>query len=115
MISHSHFDHTGDPSTFPASTKLVVGPGTQAHCRPGYPLNLDALVLEKAFLGREVMEIEYPEDGLSINGMKAFDYFGDGSFYLLDAPGVSLPLHEYGGSKLISRFLALSGTSGRAC
>lgn len=93
----------------------MVGPSTQAHCRPGYPLNPDALVLEKAFLGREVTEIEYSEDGLLINGMKAFDYFGDGSFYLLDAPGVSLRLHECGGSKLITRFLALSGTFGRAC
>jgi hypothetical protein len=86
--SHSHIDHSGNPSTFPSTAKLVIGPGTQAHCRPGYPLNPDAGVLESDFLGREVLEFEYPEDNILINGMKTYDYFGDGSFYLLDAPGV---------------------------
>lgn len=28
--SHHHWDHVGDPSTFPGSTGLVVGPGFQA-------------------------------------------------------------------------------------
>lgn len=30
--------------------------------------------------------------GLKIGRFPAFDYFGDGGFYLLDAPAVSLPL-----------------------
>jgi hypothetical protein len=47
-------------------------------------------VPESNFLGREVVEIEFLENAPSINGLKAYDYFGDGSFYLLDAPGVSL-------------------------
>ena len=30
--SHHHWDHTGDPSLFPGSTELVVGPGfVKAH------------------------------------------------------------------------------------
>lgn len=39
--------------------------------------------------GREVREISF-EDGpgaLKIGGFRAHDFFGDGSFYLLDAPG----------------------------
>jgi hypothetical protein len=87
--SHSHFDHVGNPSTFPPSTALVVGPGTQAHVRPGYPLNQEASLPESDFLGREVVEITFAEKAADIAGLRSHDYFGDGSFYLLDAPGVS--------------------------
>ena len=38
--------------------------------------------------GRPTREIEF-DNALDIGGFRAFDYFGDGSFYLLDAPGVS--------------------------
>lgn len=46
------------------------------------------------FRGRPTREIEFESDGegLNIGGFAAFDYFGDGSFYLLDAPGVSFQL-----------------------
>ncbi|KAL1866893.1 hypothetical protein Daus18300_006596 [Diaporthe australafricana] len=99
--SHSHFDHAGDPSRFPAHTQLVVGPGVRAASWPGYPTNPDALVLDSDAAGRVVREIKFreEEDGatagdggdgpppLQVAGFDAFDYFGDGSFYLLDAPG----------------------------
>ncbi|KZT72063.1 Metallo-hydrolase/oxidoreductase [Daedalea quercina L-15889] len=85
--SHSHFDHTGNPSTFPPTTALVVGAGTQAAVRPGYPLNPDAGLPESDFLGRDVVEIAFPDDAPTIAGLKSHDYFGDGSFYLLEAPG----------------------------
>jgi hypothetical protein len=87
-FSHTHIDHIGNPNTFPSSTTLVLGPGTQAHARPGYPLNENGQVPESAFLGREVVEIEFKEDAPTIAGLKAYDYFEDGSFYLLNAPGV---------------------------
>lgn len=86
--SHWHYDHTGDPSTFPASTSLIVGPGFKDAFIPAqcYPSNPDGMVLESDFAGREVREISF--DGSTvISGFKAFDFFGDGSFYLLDAPG----------------------------
>ena len=47
--SHSHFDHIGDPSTFPHSTDLVVGPGWKNAFLPGYPTNPDALVMDAYF------------------------------------------------------------------
>ncbi len=84
--SHWHYDHIGDPSTFPGSTTLVVGPGFKEAFMPAYPVNKDSPLLEKDFEGREVREIEFG-NGLKIGRFKAFDYFGDGSFYLLDSPG----------------------------
>ena len=86
--SHYHFDHTGDPSLFPSTTSLIVGPGFKSNPQtyPGYPLNPDALVSQDAFEGREVLELEF-NSGLEIGGFKALDFFGDGSFYLLQASG----------------------------
>lgn len=37
--------------------------------------------------GREVREIAFDDAGLKVGAFPAFDYFGDGSFYLLDSPG----------------------------
>lgn len=56
---------------------------------PGYPVRKDAFVLESAFEGRNVREISF-EQNLKVGRFRAFDYFGNGSFYLLDAPGHSL-------------------------
>lgn len=88
--SHHHFDHIGDPSTFPESTALVVGPGVAKLCWPGYPTNQDGVVLDADVGGRVVHEIDFAAQPLRVGGFDAFDYFGDGSFYLLNAPGHSL-------------------------
>ncbi|KAL9594760.1 MAG: hypothetical protein Q9219_006846 [cf. Caloplaca sp. 3 TL-2023] len=84
--SHNHFDHIGDITTFPPSTELVVGPGVRALSWPGWPLNPDAIVLDEDQKGRHVREIAF-DHGLKVGRFDAHDYFGDGSFYLLDAPG----------------------------
>lgn len=47
--SHWHWDHLGDPSTFPGSTELVVGPGFKEAFFPGYPSKEDAPVRESDF------------------------------------------------------------------
>ncbi|OJJ08734.1 hypothetical protein ASPVEDRAFT_66609 [Aspergillus versicolor CBS 583.65] len=88
--SHRHFDHVGDPSTFPTSTELVLGPGAIAVCLPGYPTNPDAMLLDSDVRGRKVREIEFNGDSAGscqVGRVEAHDYFGDGSFYLLNAPG----------------------------
>lgn len=89
--SHTHFDHTGDMKEFPASTDLVVGPGVKATAWPGYPTDPDALTLDSDAEGRNVREINFNtrDNGelLMVAGFPAHDYFGDGSLYLLDAPG----------------------------
>jgi glyoxylase-like metal-dependent hydrolase (beta-lactamase superfamily II) len=92
ILSHHHWDHTGDPSTFPASTELVVGPGFKAAHLPGYPENQDATLLQTDYEGRKMREIDFAEDsvGFKIGRFRAHDFFGDGSFYLLDTPGHSI-------------------------
>jgi glyoxylase-like metal-dependent hydrolase (beta-lactamase superfamily II) len=84
--SHWHWDHTGDPSTFEKSTALIVGPGFVDNFLPGYPTNESGRILESDYEGREIREISFDQD-LKIGSFDAFDYFGDGSFYLLDSPG----------------------------
>ncbi|KAL8779003.1 MAG: hypothetical protein Q9213_007152 [Squamulea squamosa] len=84
--SHYHWDHTGDPSTFPHSTDLVVGPGFKDAFVPAYPTKQNCPIHESDYADRELREISFDSD-LTIGGYKAFDYFGDGSFYLLDSPG----------------------------
>ncbi|KAJ3491947.1 hypothetical protein NLG97_g5500 [Lecanicillium saksenae] len=88
--SHCHFDHTGDPATFDSGTALVVGPGVKEHLMPGYPTNPDSSLLDSDWAGRQVREISFEKSALQIGRFKAFDYFSDGSFYLLNAPGHAL-------------------------
>ncbi|RDA85888.1 hypothetical protein CP532_2715 [Ophiocordyceps camponoti-leonardi (nom. inval.)] len=88
--SHWHFDHTGDPSTFGPGTALIVGPGFCAPENgifPGYPANSSSPILESDYAGRELRELSFSDSSLAIGRMPALDYFGDGSLYLLDAPG----------------------------
>lgn len=90
VTASRHFDHTGDPSTFPSSTKLIVGEGFQKAFLPGYPADPEGRVLESDFKDRDVMEVPFNTSSIRIGRFKAFDYFGDGSFYILDAPGHSI-------------------------
>ncbi|OAP59117.1 hypothetical protein AYL99_06415 [Fonsecaea erecta] len=86
--SHWHWDHLGDPSTFPPSTEVVVGPGFKEAFMPGYPGKPDSPVRESDFKGRQLREVTFTEPGtLQIGDFRAHDFFGDGSFYLLDTPG----------------------------
>ncbi|KAL1853521.1 hypothetical protein Daus18300_011802 [Diaporthe australafricana] len=85
--SHSHFDHIGDMRTFPPRTELVVGPGFSERWSPGFPTKPDAPVREEDLAGRGVREISFGDGELKVGPFPAHDFFGDGSFYLLDAPG----------------------------
>ncbi|KAL8675036.1 MAG: hypothetical protein Q9224_007482, partial [Gallowayella concinna] len=84
--SHWHWDHTGDPSLFPKSAELIVGPGFKDAFLPGYPGKKDSPMLETDFEGRNVREIEFDKDN-RIGQYPSYDLFGDGSFYILDVPG----------------------------
>ncbi|QMW42500.1 metallo-beta-lactamase superfamily protein [Aspergillus flavus] len=86
--SHWHWDHIGDPSTFPPSTDLIVGPGFRNAMLPGYPANPDSPIRETDYANRTLREIPFTgPTTLHIGQFPAYDYFGDGSFYLLDSPG----------------------------
>lgn len=88
--SHHHMDHTGDPSLFPPSTELLVGPGFKLDkaTAPGYPKNMDALVTDDAFIGRDLVELDF-RSAIDIGGFLALDFFQDGSLYLLRSNGHS--------------------------
>ncbi|KAK2010865.1 metallo-beta-lactamase superfamily protein [Colletotrichum eremochloae] len=82
--SHAHFDHRGDVSVFPKSTTLVTGPGYfSSKGRPGGPDDPQAAI---EFEGRLLKEADFGS-GLMVGKFKAQDFFGDGSLYLLEAPG----------------------------
>ena len=84
--SHHHFDHRGDMSLFPSSTKLIIGPGLRA-AYPTYPGKQDSDLMEDEFKGREVHELSSSDLSFTIGDYPAHDLFKDGSFYLLSAPG----------------------------
>jgi len=89
--SHYHPDHTGDLTLFPTSISLVVGPGfkSRALTYPGKPINPNAQTLHEAFEGRELIELDFNSSAstLKVAGLRTIDWFEDGSFYLLEAPG----------------------------
>ncbi|KIW84400.1 hypothetical protein Z517_03650 [Fonsecaea pedrosoi CBS 271.37] len=87
--SHWHWDHLGDPSRFPPSTDLIVGPGFKEAFLPGFPAKADSPVRESDFRGRNVVEIAFDKSPAvsQVGPFQAFDYFGDGSFFLVDTPG----------------------------
>lgn len=90
--SHHHIDHTGNPTGFPETTDLIVGPGFKETQMPGYPTNEHGLVPERDYQGRNLRQLNFDTEssGADIGGFRAIDYFGDASFYLLETPGVSL-------------------------
>ena len=84
--SHWHWDHIGDPSSFPPHVDLVVGQGFKDAMLPGYPANPESPIQETDYANRLLREITFDRE-LKIGQFPAYDYFGDGSFYLLDSPG----------------------------
>jgi glyoxylase-like metal-dependent hydrolase (beta-lactamase superfamily II) len=114
-VAHSRFPYsTGDVTTFPPSATLVVGPGFKEQLLPGYPINPDSPVLEADWVNRELREIIF-DQRLQIGPFKAFDFFGDGSLYLLDTPG-----HAIGHMAALARtekesFVFLGGDCAHHC
>lgn len=86
IISHHHYDHIGDPASFPQSMKLVVGPGFSEQFLPGYPRAAASPAFEDAFEGRTIHELDFTNQ-IDHLGFRAYDYFRDGSLYILDTPG----------------------------
>ncbi|KAJ7048511.1 beta-lactamase-like protein [Mycena amicta] len=107
--SHAHVDHIGDISKFPPSTELVVNSSMSMET---YETDPQSALLPSDFAGRNLVKIDFDHTKLTIGGFKAHDYFGDGSFYLLDVPG-HLKGHICGLARVTPRSFVLMG--GDAC
>lgn len=87
ILSHLHFDHVGDCMKFPDS-ELVVGPGSHASTAPGWPdapgSPFDGSVLKHPHFRELSPEKDWKPFGPF---SKAIDWWGDQSFYVIDAPG----------------------------
>lgn len=78
---------------FPSTTSITVGPGFRS-LLPGYPENKNSPICASNFENRKLTEIdevllntESSPTAVNIGKFRGHDYFGDGSFYLLDTPG----------------------------
>ncbi|KAH8885918.1 Metallo-hydrolase/oxidoreductase [Thozetella sp. PMI_491] len=96
VFSHLHFDHVGDPTTFSHAT-FIAGPGSREATAPGYPKNTLSPFLSAIIDHEKYHELSFEKDCWVPVGSfeRGYDYFGDGSFYLLDAPG-HMPGHLSG-------------------
>lgn len=91
ILSHHHWDHVGDPSKFPASTSLIVGPGYKNKYLPGWPADPECTATTTdTYTGREVIELDVTSNDKKVRKIgpySAYDWFGDESFYILSTPG----------------------------
>ncbi|KAJ6486901.1 hypothetical protein C8R45DRAFT_996388 [Mycena sanguinolenta] len=82
--SHSHADHTGDMSKFPASTDLVFSKDLSTETHESNPYSH---IVASDLAGRKLTRLDFNNTSPVVGGFKAFDFFGDGSFYILDVAG----------------------------
>ena len=89
--SHLHWDHAGDPEPF-TSAEIVIGAEGASLLEGAYPENHDSMY--RAFpQGRPVKHADFEDTHnnsvVSPFGPfeRAIDFYGDGSLYLVDAPG----------------------------
>ena len=89
VLSHLHFDHTGDPTKFPDITELIVGPGGHNAAAPGWPLAERSPFPSGPLQHPRFRELSFETDTWRPYGPfpRTYDYFGDGSFLLIDASG----------------------------
>ncbi|KAJ3555476.1 hypothetical protein NM688_g2559 [Phlebia brevispora] len=92
FYSHLHFDHVGDLDRFP-SAEVVLGEDAEGLLADAYPKNPDSDI-QGLPLGRPVTYVPFTDNAtqgkvLSPLGMfeRGVDFYGDGSLYLVDAPG----------------------------
>lgn len=91
IYSHHHWDHVGDATKFPGHTSIIVGPGYKAKYLPGWPADPDSgATMSDLYEGRETIEPDFSSNdprALKLGEYEANDWFGDGSFYILNTPG----------------------------
>lgn len=110
IFSHHHWDYVGDTTMFPTSTSILVGSGYKEKYLPGWPADPESLdTCTDLYEGRESIEADFSPDNsrtLQIGDFAAHDWFGDGSFYILNSPG-----HTTGNLCALARTTASSSTN----
>lgn len=88
VYSHLHFDHTGDCTRFP-DAEIIAGPGSKAFTTPGWPRKETSPFRSDILEHPHFRELSFEMDTWVPFGPfeRAFDFFGDGTFMILDAPG----------------------------
>jgi glyoxylase-like metal-dependent hydrolase (beta-lactamase superfamily II) len=88
IFSHVHFDHVGDPTKFP-DAEMIAGPGSCAAAFPGWPAAPGSPFLGAPLEHPRYHELSFETDTWAPFGpfSRSYDYFGDGSLFLIDTPG----------------------------
>ncbi|VDC06368.1 unnamed protein product [Peniophora sp. CBMAI 1063] len=104
IISHAHWDHTGDPGCFPNAT-FVVHEGTKARVEHGYPEDARSTIPQGLLPVDRTRVLNNKTEWHPLGPFpRAYDLFGDGSAYIIDAPG-----HVEGHINLLTRTSADGG------
>lgn len=104
ILSHAHFDHTGDLCLFPKTTSIIAGTGFHT-LLPGYPKADKSTLFDADFKDRHIHELDFSAATIEINGVRSLDFFQDGSLYFLETPG-----HSVGHISALVRTTAREGT-----
>ncbi|KAG9312958.1 beta-lactamase-like protein [Chiua virens] len=87
IVSHLHWDHIGDHTPF-TKASFIVGEECREQLANGYPKNPDAVVSSTAIPVERARFISKSDLNTSVGPYpRALDFFGDGSLYIIDAPG----------------------------
>ncbi|KAL5486194.1 hypothetical protein ACEPAI_7239 [Sanghuangporus weigelae] len=87
-LSHCHWDHTGNPALF-TKAKFLVGGDMRTLFQPGYPEDPKSIFPSDLLPKGRTEFLDVTTSAWKPIGPfpRTFDYFGDGSLYLVDAPG----------------------------
>ncbi|PPQ68323.1 hypothetical protein CVT24_004805 [Panaeolus cyanescens] len=93
ILSHIHWDHTGNTAPF-TKARFLVGAACKPLLTPGYPTDPNGRFATDLLPPDRTAFLDTSADVWTPIGPfpRAFDLFGDGSFYIIDSPG-HLPGH----------------------
>ncbi|EPQ54496.1 Metallo-hydrolase/oxidoreductase [Gloeophyllum trabeum ATCC 11539] len=100
-LSHCHWDHIGDPSKFPKA-QIIVGGESRDLFNPGYPEDPKSWFASDLLPPERTIFLPPTSDASTLDTQVwkplgplpyAYDFFGDGSLYLVAAGPGHLPGH----------------------
>ncbi|KAI0779930.1 beta-lactamase-like protein [Fomes fomentarius] len=88
-LSHIHFDHTGDPKAFPNATYILGGESRKVIEEKGPDFHGTFISIDVPYERTAFLKLDDEDRRWTPLGPfpRALDYFGDGSLYIVDAPG----------------------------